>query len=249
MLSCEPYQNLMVDALYLDDTEELPSRLATHLESCESCRKEFNELKQARELLDTAGFKHEAYDDIPERASLDGMYDKLSSDLDRIDAQRFREQSHRGIAPWSVALGAIAASLVIFVTGFVFLSSNQTTPEQVVSTELVSPDLMNYLDRAQVMLMQVANAETENGSVLPIQSGIARTMALEANVLTGADRSPFTSGEKKLLQDIEFMLLQIANLDESNMQEGVALLQQFLDDNGILFRIRLLELRDQELVI
>ncbi len=249
MLSCEPFQILMVDALYLDESEELPSRLATHLEGCENCRREFAELQQACELLDSTGLKHEAFDDIPERASLDGMYDKLSSELDRIDAQRYRNQYHRGLAPWSVAVGAIAASLVIFVTGFVFLSSNQSTPEEVVSTELVSPDLMNYLDRAQVMLMQVANAEAENGSVLPIQSGIARTMALEANVLTGADRSPFTSGEKKLLQDIEFMLLQIANLDESNMQEGVALLQQFLDDNGILFRIRLLELRDQELMI
>jgi hypothetical protein len=33
------------------------------------------------------------------------------------------------------------------------------------------------------------------------------------------------------------------------MEEGVALLQQFLQENGILFRIRLLEMRDQDLVI
>ena len=99
------------------------------------------------------------------------------------------------------------------------------------------------------MLMQVANAESEYGSVLPVQSTTARNMALEANVLTEVDNTSFGSGEKKLLRDIEFMLLQIANLDDSNMEEGVALLQQFLEDNGILFRIRLLELRDQDLVI
>jgi len=258
MLSCDSVHELMVDALYLPDSEELPARLSRHLESCASCREEFAELKHARELLESAGLRHDNFDDIPERASLDNLYDKLSGELDRIDAQRYHAQARRGLAPWSVAVGAIAASLVIFVTGYIVLSSNELTPVELpmetAFNETTGPavsntELMNYLSRAQVMLMQVANAESEYGSVLPVQSSTARNMALEANVLTEVDNSSFGSSEKKLLRDIEFMLMQIANLDESNMEEGVALLQQFLEDNGILFRIRLLEMRDQDLVI
>lgn len=258
MLSCESVHSLIVDALYLPHSEQLPARLARHLESCSDCREEFAELRQARQLLESVGMKHDSFDDIPERASLDGMYDRLAAELDRIDAQRYHAQLRRGLAPWSVAVGALAASLIIFVTGYIVLSSKELTPaglpmetarNEVATPAVSNAELMNYLDRAQVMLMQVANAEPEYGSVLPVQSNTARNMALEANVLTAVDSNSFGSSEKKLLRDIEFMLMQIANLDESNMEEGVALLQQFLEDNGILFRIRLLEMRDQELVI
>ncbi|MCG8415847.1 MAG: hypothetical protein MI746_16655 [Pseudomonadales bacterium] len=239
----------MADALYQDDGTELPSRLQKHLQECSSCREEFAELRKAKSLLEEAGLRRQTFEDIPERASLDDLFDRIHPELDRVDAQRYRDLPQRNWAPWSVAAGAIAASLIIFVTGFVYLSSNPTETPNTVFNQGVSPKLMSYLNRAQVMLMQVANTESADGSVLPIQQTIARDMAFEANMLTGADNSPFASGERKLLRDIEFMLLQIANLDESNMEEGVALLQRFLDENGILFRIRLLEMRDSDLVI
>ena len=248
MLNCESCQNLMADALYQDEDRELPMHLQKHLQDCSSCREEFEELRRAKAVISAAGLERQVFEDIPERASLDDLFDRLSPELDRIDAQRYRELPQSRWAPWSIAAGAIAASLVIFVTGFAYLSSNTTETPSTALSQGINPELMSYLNRAQVMLMQVANTESSEGSVLPIQRTIARDMAFEANVLTG-DNSPFASGERKLLRDIEFMLLQIANLDESNMEEGVALLQRFLDENGILFRIRLLEMRDNDLVI
>ncbi len=252
MLDCETSQSLMADALYLDDPDSMPKALSEHLDGCESCRNEFIQLQEACAHLDASGFSRDGYQDIPERASLDDMFDRLSPELDRIDAERFHQIRGRHFSPWSMAFGAIAASFVIFVTGFVFLSSNfSSSPVQpvnnVVSTD-TSTELMNYLDRAQVMLMQVANTE-QQAPVLPIQRTAARDLASEASLLTAMDNSPFASGERKLLRDIEFMLRQVANLDESNMEEGVALLQRFLEENGILFRIRLLEMRQQDLVI
>lgn len=249
MLSCESCHNLMADALYQDEGTPLPGRLQSHLDECKSCREEFEELRKAKQLLEEVGVRKQEFGDIPERASLDNLFDRLNPELDRIDAQRYRDLPQRHWSPWSVAAGAIAASLVIFVTGFVYLSSNPTETPSVAFNQEINPQLMSYLNRAQVMLMQVANTESVNGSVLPIQQTIARDMAIEANVLTAADNSPFASSERKLLRDIEFMLLQIANLDESNMEDGVALLQRFLDENGILFRIRLLEMQDSDLVI
>ena len=125
--------------------------------------------------------------------------------------------------------------------------SNQPPP--IVAADLMNPDLMNYLDRAQVMLMQVANTQSDNGLVIPIRQAFARDMAFEANMLSGGGDIGVKSGQRKLLRDIEFLLLQIANLDESNMAEGVALLQQYMEVNSILFKIRLMEMRDQDLVI
>lgn len=248
MLSCESAQNLIADALYVEGPEAMPANLLEHLEQCQSCRAEFEHLQKACTDLDASGLAREAYADIPERASLDDLFDRLEPELDRIDAQRYRQLHKNNFSPWNMALGAIAASLVIFVTGFVFLSSNPSQPADAPLSAGISPELMDYLGKAQIMLMQVANTEREAPD-LPIQRTVARDLASEANLLTGMDDSPFASGERRLLRDIEFMLLQIANLDSSNMDEGVALLQTFLEENSILFRIRLLEMRNQDLVI
>ncbi len=99
------------------------------------------------------------------------------------------------------------------------------------------------------MLMQVANAENSNGSVIPVTNNFARNMAIEANFLSTVEDDNVNSGQKKLLKDIEFLLLQLANLDDSNMEEGVALMQRYLEENSVLFKIRLLEMRDQDLII
>ena len=248
MLSCETSQQLIADALYVDGPDSMPADLKTHLEQCESCRLEFEHLQKACSELDSSGLGQDSFADIPERASLADLFEKLSPELDRIDAERYRQLQQRSLSPWNMALGAIAASLIIFVTGFVFLSSNPTQPDTITVSAGISPELMSYLDKAQIMLMQVANTEQEAPD-LPIQRTTARDLAIEANFLTEMDNSPFASGERKLLRDIEFMLLQIANLDSSNMDQGVALLQSFLEENSILFRIRLLEMRNQNPVI
>ena len=99
------------------------------------------------------------------------------------------------------------------------------------------------------MLMQVANSETNNGSVIPVTNSFARNMASEASFLSSIEDEAVNSGQKKLLRDIEFLLLQLANLDDSNLEEGVALMQRYLEENSVLFKIRLLEMKDQNLVI
>ena len=249
MLSCEATEILIADAIYQDNSDDIPEVLTQHLESCADCRKLFDELLQARKLIESAGLEHSLFDDIPERAALDTLHERLLPGLDKTDAQRFRELPAAHSARWYMAVGALAASFVIFMTGFVFISSNPTDTTNTVIAQQVNPELMNYLNRAEVMLMQVANTDSVNRSALPIQRTIARDMALEANLLNEVDQGSFASGERKLLRDIEFMLLQIANLDDSNMEEGVALLQRFLEENGVLFKIRLMEMRDNDLVI
>lgn len=258
MLNCESCHLLMADAIYdeIDSTQE--RKLQEHVKSCSSCQALFVELKTANSDLFDAGLSSRNFDDIPERASLDRLFEELEPDLDRIDAEKYRQLPKRKIAPWATAITAIAASVIVFIS----LPSNspdtsptpdvahgQTEQPQIVSTQGVSQDLMNYLDRAQVMLMQVANSETNSGSVIPVTNRFARNMASEASFLSSIEDETVNSGQKKLLKDIEFLLLQLANLDDSNLEEGVALMQRYLEENSVLFKIRLLEMKDQDLVI
>ena len=249
MLSCESCQGLMADALYEQIDNSLELQMQQHLHSCAYCQAMQQELRAAQAQLQESGVHGPDFDDIPERVSLDDIWNRIEPALDRIDAQRYSEIARFSLTPWAAAITAIAASVLVFFA----VSSrplDDTSPQpQFLSTEGFSPELMNYLDRAQVMLMQVANTESANGLFIPVTDAIARNMAFEANLLSATGEGSVNAGQRKLLKDIEFLLLQIANLDESNMIEGVALLKQFLEQNSILFRIRLLEMRDQAMII
>ena len=249
MRSCESSQELMADALYGQLSSTLEKELHAHLDKCGACQAIQQELSAANTLLEDLGIANGSFDDIPERASLDNLWQKIEPSLDRVDAERYRELPRRNLAGWSAAFTAIAASVILYFSAFTPDSGTSSPLPPIVSTDPINPDLMNYLDRAQVMLMQVANTESDSGPVIPIRQSFARDMAFEANMLSGGGDIGVKSGQRKLLRDIEFLLLQIANLDESNMAEGVALLQQYLEVNSILFKIRLMEMRNQDLVI
>jgi len=246
MLSCDRCQELIADALYdaLDANQQLS--LQNHLEKCTDCRQLHTEMREATHALHAQGIRSGLHDDIPERVALDAMWENLQPELNRIDAERYRalpRQRYQRMIGISVA---IAASLALVIAILPLLSSNDVAAPQPVASALISPELMEYLTRAEVMLLLVANAETQNVSAVPIRPTFARDLALEANVLNTNMQRTINSGQSQLLQDIEFLLMQIANLDSTNMEQGVQLLQQYLEENSVLFKIRLLEMRAQE---
>ncbi len=249
MLNCESCQILMADALYEQLDEMVEKKMHDHLNNCAHCHAVMQELSNANQQLIAAGVSSGIFSDIPERASLDDIWDRLEPSLNKIDAERFRDLHKWKISPRVATAMAIAASVILFVSVTSIDLTNSSMQPEIVANKLVSPELMNYLNRAQVPLLLVANAESENVSVIPIRQSFARNMASEANFMSASIEDNFNSGQQKLLKDVEFLLWQIANLDESNMEEGVALLQQYLEQSSVLFKIRLLEMRDQDILI
>jgi len=249
MLNCETSQILIADALYDALDPQQTRLLQQHLERCKNCQADYHQLQSCSHELSGQGLVSGNFDDIPERAELDTLWSKLQPELDKIDAERFRllakQHSKKRIAGWL----AMAASVILVIALVPLLSSNRPVNPDYTANQLVSPELMNYLTRAEVMLLLVANAETQSVSAVPIRQTFARDMAAEANFLSTSMQDGINSGQSRLLKDIEFLLLQIANLDESNMAEGVNLLQQYLEDNSVLFKIRLLEMRTQDTFI
>ncbi len=250
MLACDSCQNIIADALYDQLDGRQSQQLEQHLNQCPSCQTLMNEMQQAKQTLEINGVSSGSFDDIPERAALEDIWQKLEPSLDREDAQRFRQLPKRRsrLFTYGPAL-ALAASIVFFFSLLTVSYNDEQPSNPIAANQVISPDLMNYLTRAEVMLLLVANAQSENDSQIPLRQGFARNMASEASFLSTNLEDDFNSGQSKLLKDIEFLLLQVANLDESNMEQGIDLLQRYIETNSVLFKIRLLEMRDQEMVI
>lgn len=246
-MNCEFCQIRISDAVY--DDSELPndSAVKAHLADCTDCSEYLRELESSIASLRAGGISNQNYSDIPRRAELDSLWEELQPALDKIDAERFRQLPKKRVGAIAGSLLAVAASLVIFVG--VLQQPDPEIAKPAVADNSVNPEVMNYLDRAQIMLLQVANASAPQAMDIPLSQTFARDMALEASFLNSDDNFSVNSGQKKLLKDIEFMLTQIANLDQSNAALGVDLLQRFLEEKNILFKIRLLELREQQNLI
>lgn len=246
-MNCESCQIKITDAVY--DSDELlnDSALNAHLANCAECREYLQELEKSIASLRAEGISNRNYADIPQRAELGSLWEELQPALDKIDADKFRQLPKKPFGAVAGSLLALAACLVIFVG--VLQQPSPDIVEPTIADNTVNPEVMNYLDRAQIMLLQVANSSAPQAMDIPLSQTFARDMALEASFLNSDNNSSVNSGQKKLLKDIEFMLTQIANLDESNAALGVDLLQQFLEEKNILFKIRLLELREQQNLI
>lgn len=249
MLNCDSSETLITDSLYDSLGARDAAQLEEHLKSCAQCQSLVQEMQAAKSTLDARGLHSNSYDDIPERARLDAMWESLQPELDRVDAERFRQMNKRRTAPYAAAAMAIAASVIVFFSVLLPDEQPDVPGAEIATTSQISPELMSYLSRVESMLLLVANAESRDSSAVPVASTFARDMAYEASYLNTNMEDSFNSGQARLLRDIEFLLMQVANLDESNMEAGINLLQQYLEDNSVLFKIRLLEMRDRDAVI
>ncbi|MCI5107234.1 MAG: zf-HC2 domain-containing protein [Pseudomonadales bacterium] len=254
MLSCEASQLLIADGLYGDLPSEQQQALQQHIEHCQHCRDLLDDLQAGKNYLEGQGLASGNFDDIPERVQLDSLWENIEPALDSIDADRYRSQARRfRPAPWLAGGIAMAACLLLFISILPIGPQTETgggdTVSELASNPAIAPELLNYLNRVETLLMTVANTEANNTAMVPVQQTFARDMALQANFMSNDMNDSFSSGQSRLLRDIEFMLLQIANLDESNMEEGVQLLQQYMEDNSVLLKIRLMEMRNQAQVI
>lgn len=183
MLRCERCQELTADALYDALSESQLQSLQGHLEKCGKCRQLHAEMRGAIDALHAQGIRSGLHDDIPERVALDNLWENLQPELYRIDAEGFRalpRQHSQGMIGISIAL---AASLALLVTILPLMSNNEVATPQPVASTLISPELMDYLARAEVMLLLVANAETRNVTAVPIRPTFASDLAREASVL------------------------------------------------------------------
>lgn len=248
MLTCEACERLIVDALYDELDSAQQKKLDRHLESCRICRDLLAELQAAGRTLEQHGLTAGRFHDVAERAGLDELWDAMQPALDQVDAERYRHVSRRRFAPYLTGALAAAAGLLTLILLFDLGIQNGDltleTGQPVATAEPSDAELLNYLRRAEAMLMAVANAQSRNEAGVPIRQNFARNMAQEAGVLTAGMEDSFSSGQSRLLKDIEYMLMQIANLEEGNMEEGVQLLQGYIEENNILFRIRLMEMRE-----
>ncbi len=214
------------------------ARVESHLASCAECQRSNQQLRQVLSMVEVAapveappGFERTAW------ARLEPA----------IESERARR---RGWFVWipQFALGGGVAALVLvaFMAGRITGGDPDATPSTPPAVAAAAPERVlhaevgDHLDRMQMMLVELANADADHSDVLSGEQGRAVDLVAANRLIR---QSAEQSGDvviADVLEDLERLLLEIANSPADASSNELTDLQTRITDEDLLFRIRVI---------
>ena len=222
---------------YYGETDRVDeARVESHLSSCAECQFANQQLRRVMMLVDTAapveappGFERTAW------ARLEPA----------LDQQQRSRRRFFWIPQFALAGGVAALVMVAFMAGrFTGGEPAGVTPASPVAA--VSPERVlhaefgDHLDRTQMMLVELANAESDHADVLAGEQGRAVDLVAANRLIR---QSAEQSGDvviADVLEDLERVLLEIANSPADASSNDLTDLQSRITDEDLLFRVRVI---------
>lgn len=140
--------------------------------------------------------------------------------------------------PWVLA-PALAALLIIVLAISVLQHRQQATGISAqAQARMLLVSLDDHLDRSQILLAELVNAK-DGRPVLAEERENARDLVDENRLLRQASNRNGDASNGALLDDLERVLLSVANAPADASPEDLAALQRRIDDEGLLFKVRI----------
>ena len=223
----------------------------SHLASCPTCRMEFEKLRRVLAMVD----EQSVPDPSPsfERQMWVRIQPKLH-EQSRGWFSRLLPAGQHSAPKWVLAGGLAALLIAAFVAGRFTSPSTPAAPASAPAVADVGDGVLlvavvDHLDRSQMVLIELLNGDTDD--IANISAGSRARELVAANRLyrqTAAQAGDTVIGET--LEDLERVLLEIANAPENVSAEDVAALREQIGTRGLLFRVRVVqsEIRERERV-
>ena len=239
----------------MNDDEASRTIIEEHSASCPECARELEQFRKFRTLMDA--YKHPELG--PDEWSR--WDNRLERALDSVEEETVRERSP-GIRRIHIPAFAAAAAAVFFLgiaTGrFLIPQIHQTgqkaSMEQTASITLtVAEETRQYLDRTKLVLLSMTHAETTTQD--HTRPDIVRMKQIAGELLHETPdlkkKLAYSHSYRlyALLDEMEVILLQIANFDERNSMQELELVQEGVERKGLIFKINLEDIADESNVM
>jgi hypothetical protein len=216
--------------------------VAKHLGECAECAAEFNKLQSVLMAVNDDTLP------VPERDHYEEQV--WASVKPRLNAEPQRAGLLAWLRPQRLAFagGMLALLIFAFIVGRV---TKPTTPDKdkdrarvekpLDPDRLVRAEVGSHLERSQMMLVELSNAEAGKGGLDITEEQQRARDLLEANRLYR--QSAKRAGDPAVaavLDELERVLIEIANSPSDLSQQRLAELQQQIQDQGILFKVRVI---------
>ena len=233
-----PGEEQLIEHVLAGADESSPAELDAHLQACERCRNDVEELR--RVLRATAA------DDVPARGPECGakVWARLEPQLPRTGRARWETAR-----PWLAAAAAVLLAVTAFVAGRwshpVTPASPAAEPVREASTDARSirervmlAVLADHMDRAERALIEIANSGGGGTIDISAEQAWARDL-LEANRLyRQTARTAAPPALSAVLDEIEPILLDIAHSPSRLSVAELQALQSRIEEHSLVFKLR-----------
>jgi len=242
---CDIQQERFVEALYGELSGDALQEFETHLHGCETCAAEFKRLKAT---LQTMNQRSRETVDEP---FFENYWERLS---DRMNAENFPEQktSRQKFPKWGYQISAAAAILLLgIIIGRFWMNMPGQAPPPVaqknVQHEMLQARTTQYLEKSKVLLLGLVNLDTEahDPETIDLQrfQSVSQQLLRETGALKPALQKSREQRLGQLVNDLEVILMQIANLESREDVRGIEIIRNGVERQGVLFKINLEEIR------
>ena len=256
MSSCIRCKKMMVGALYQELSSGRQRAFDKHLATCPNCAEEYRQLSWTLKVME----RRQAPAVAP--AFWNGYWQRLSRRLERERAAPARPKWQEWFQPVMVPLRPAwitAAAAVLLVATGVFIGrsiymSQSGGAAAAARAGVFDPAAVaefnslasRYLERSRVLLLGLDNFDTEYDDPAVIdfsrQQLISQELLYQGRELRGHRVAASNQGLQYLIDQIEIILLQLANSEGENLKWTIQLVQEGIEKNTILLKITLTEL-------
>jgi anti-sigma factor RsiW len=223
------------------------ARLESHLASCAECEFSRQQLVRVMTLVDSAspveaplGFERTAW------ARLEPQLDaNVRSGLVRRSLGEGGWRTFFWFPQWALAGGVAALVIAAFVAGRVTSVDPGVTPNEAVVAD-ADPDRVlhatvgDHLDRTQMMLVELVNADTDQADVLAGEQPRAADLVAANRLLRASAQQSGDGAIVDVLDDLERVLMEIANAPANASSNEITDLQSRITTEDLLFRLRVI---------
>jgi len=215
---------------HYDETEERRS-LQEHLESCPQCRAHLETLKRDLEVFSASP--------IPWRPEDYGHRVWL-----RLRPRLMEEPGTRWAWLFAPPRWLPAGVLALFLIGAFMLGrysrpTVQAIPQQARERVLLMA-VGSHLERSQMVLVELVNTEGKGSLDISTERNIARDLVQDNRLYRQTAARAGEAGVADVLDDLERVLIQIANGPSTISSSQLDALRRRIEDKGILFKIRVI---------
>jgi len=251
----DSWRKRIPEALFGELDMKTKEKLDRHLAACPACSELFREMKETLEAMAEdptpdpgPDFWEHYWDALALRMGREALNSEAVLSPGRPSGRRFR--------PWTrLALGTAAAAALIIIGIFIGRTLDRAPGDILSRAPTIQPAATptplfirtsHYLRRSKVLLLAVVNFDPATGDLYglnpELQKRTSGELVREAVVLKKELKGTDPRLEQ-LVSDLERIFLQIANLKAEGDLAEVEVIRSGLEQNDILFRINLTELR------
>lgn len=227
-----------------------------HLSSCRNCAEDLKDLKQAIAFLPHPSVQ-------PSDAKDEVFWNSLANNIEReirLHAQPkpsfIAELYAKGKAFFTLRPAyayAIGGSLATIVLAFVLIRFNSEKRIETAELQPMPIDssivlaqyeaqerVSRYFQKSRTLLVGLANMKTDDAANFDLRAEKtnARTLIREARFVK---MQPINNRTERLVNDLERILIELANLEETNDIPNVEMIRSGIHQENLLFKIRMAE--------